>query len=241
MKNGFFITGTDTGVGKTLVTACLAALFREEGIKAIPYKPIQSGTVNRNGGLVAEDVEVYRKVLGLKEKQEMYCTYTLETGVSPHLAAKIEGVNIDFSQIKKQIQLLLDSNDLVLVEGAGGLGVPLADGKEGTLMTADLIQNLNMPLIIVARPGLGTINHTLLTVSYALQKKIPVTGILVNDWPSHPTEMEKDNVAMLEKVCQVPILGFLPELPSPPEEHLKTLWPQIQRMINTQEILTRSK
>lgn len=236
MNRGVFITGTDTGVGKTLVTACLTAFLREKGVQAIPFKPIQSGAIKTQQGLLAEDVAVYRQILDLKEEQNYFCTYALEEPVSPHLAAKKANVHINLFKIQSHFHRLLECHDFVIVEGAGGMGVPLFQKSERVVMTADLIHLLQIPLLIVTQPGLGTINHTLLTLSYAREKGIPVAGILVNNWPDYPTEMERDNIAMIEKICGVPILGLLPRLPEPGSEHVKDLWPKIQQSFSMEPI-----
>lgn len=240
MNRGIFITGTDTGIGKTLVTACLTAFLREKGIHAIPYKPVQSGALKTEEGLLAEDVAVYRRVLGLKEDQNYLCSYALKAPVSPHLAAKKENVHINLFKIQSHFHRLLESHDFVVVEGAGGIGVPLSQDAKRIVMTADLIRLLQIPLLIVTRPGLGTINHTLMTVSYAREKGIHVAGILVNQWPDSPTEMEKDNIDMLEKVCGVPIVGLLPCIPEPVEEKIKDLWPKIRQSFS-KELTIESK
>ncbi|MFM1655312.1 dethiobiotin synthase [Brevibacillus sp. B_LB10_24] len=212
---GVFITGTGTGVGKTLVTAYLAALFRRAGIDAVPYKPIQSGSIRRGEELVAEDVAFYRDVARLPYDQGDLCTYCLEAAVSPHLAAQQAGQTIEPQRIAEQYRRLKAKHQLVLVEGAGGLAVPLAAKPSFVYMTMHLIHLLQVPIILVTQPGLGTINHTLLTVSYARTHHIPVAGLIVNGMPAKPTCMETDNVKMIEKLTQVPVLGILPKFEQP--------------------------
>lgn len=237
MLKGIFITGTDTEVGKTFVTACLTALLREQNMNPIPYKPIQSGAIKTDQGLIAEDVEVYRKVLSFTDTQETYCSYALERPVSPHLAAKQEGRKISFEEIEGHFNALKNNHDFIVVEGAGGLAVPLIQEKDRIHLTGDLIQQLQLPILLVTHPGLGTINHTLLSVSYAKSMGIPVLGLIVNQWPEHPTEMEKDNIQMMEKLCQIPILGLLPSMPAPAEEHIINHWPKIRDSFYTGKLL----
>lgn len=241
MLKGIFITGTDTGVGKTIVTACVTALLQEQKINSIPYKPIQSGAINTGEGLIAEDVEVYRKVLGFTDKQEKYCTYALKAPVSPHLAAKKEGRTLSLKKIEAHFHALKRNHDLVIVEGAGGLGVPLIEEKDRILLTGELIHRLQLPILLVTHPGLGTINHTLLSVSYARSLGIPILGLIVNQWPEHPTEMEKDNIKMMEKLCQIPILGLLPSMPAPAEEYIVNHWPKIRNSFNREKLLALLK
>ena len=237
MLKGIFITGTDTGVGKTFVTACLTTFLREQKMNPIPYKPIQSGAIKTGQGLIAEDVEVYRKVLGFTDKQEKYCSYALERPVSPHLAAKKEGRKISFEEIGGHFNALKNNHDFIVVEGAGGLGVPLIEEKDRIHLTGELIQQLQLPILLVTHPGLGTINHTLLSVSYAKSLGIPVLGLIVNQWPEQPTEMAKDNIQMIEKLCQIPILGLLPSVPAPAEEHILSHWPKIRESFDKEKLL----
>ena len=215
MKKSLFITGTDTGIGKTFVTGYLAALLRNNGINAVPYKPIQSGGINTNGKLLSEDVAFYQSLTSLPYSQEELCTYCLEDAVSPHLAIKKANKNVKIAAIKKQLTKLQAENDFVLVEGAGGLAVPLLDEQERLYMTTDLIRDLQLPLLIVTEPHLGMINHTLMTVAYAQLKEIPIIGFIVNNMPTTPTRMQQDNIEMIEKISGFPILGMIPPMKEP--------------------------
>lgn len=237
MGKGIFITGTDTGVGKTIITAILAALLREEKIDAIPYKPIQSGALKTSAGLIAEDVEIYRSLLGLTENQEKYCSYALEAPLSPHLAAKKAGVSVSYTNIKNHFHTLTSTHELVIAEGAGGLGVPLIEENNRVISTIDFIKELNLPLIIVTHPKLGTINHTLLTVSYAQSQGIPILGLVMNQWPTNPSDMERDNMRMIEKLCSIPFIGTVPCLPEPPVEYIQQNWQEIRQSLSVKNLL----
>ncbi len=216
-----FVTGTGTGVGKTVATGFLTALLQKSGISAVPYKPIQSGAVWQNNRLVAEDVQFYQAVAELSYEQQELCTYCLEAAASPHLAAQQAGTTIDPAIIEEQLHRLSRENRLVLVEGAGGLAVPLAEHSDGTYTTKDLLLQLRLPIVIVAEPSLGTINHTVLTVSYAHAHNIPIVGILVNRMPEQPTDLEKDNLRMIGKLTDVPILGVIPAFAEPLVHNVK--------------------
>ncbi|WP_019120222.1 dethiobiotin synthase [Brevibacillus massiliensis] len=218
---GAFITGTGTGVGKTLVTAYLTALFRRAGIDAVPYKPIQSGGIRRGEELIAEDVAFYRDVAELPYEQADLCTYCLEAAVSPHLAAQQAPQTIEPQRIAEQYRRLKAKHQLVLVEGAGGLAVPLAAKLSFVYMTMHLIQLLRVPIILFTQPGLGTINHTLLTVSYARSHHLPIAGLIVNGMPAKPSSMETNNVQMIEKLSQAPVLGILPKFEQPLVQSVK--------------------
>lgn len=202
---GFFITGTDTEVGKTIITTCLTYALRESGMDVIPYKPVQSGAEQKNGLWVSPDVTCYQSVLPEEEKQ-LY-SYLLKPSFSPHLAAQIDGISIDPQKIVEDFRSLKNKHEQILVEGAGGLAVPIVDEH---YCTTDLIKHLNLPLIIVARPALGTINHTVLTVKYAESLGLPVAGIILNGYHDQPTLGEQDNPGMIEKMTGVKVIGKVP-------------------------------
>jgi dethiobiotin synthetase len=208
--NGVFVTGTDTGIGKTFVTAYLLGILQRSGIKAVPYKPVQSGGRREAGILVAEDIEEYRLAANLPYQQDELCTYCLEEPVSPHLAAKISGVKIDKNRLVNQYLKLQKENDLVIVEGAGGLAVPLAENEDEFYLTKDLIRELNIPVLIVTHPSLGTINHSLLTAEYAKKNDITILGFIINNVSEEESLMEQDNVRMIENLSGVPVIGKIP-------------------------------
>ncbi|MGC4376178.1 dethiobiotin synthase [Fictibacillus sp. Mic-4] len=230
MTNALFITGVDTGVGKTVVTAYLTALIQKEGMKAVPFKPIQSGGIEHAGKLIAEDVQFYKQLAALPYSQEELCTYCLKDAVSPHLAANRSKIEIDRKRIIEQFHQLQKENDFVFVEGAGGLVVPLAEDRKGVYMTADLICDLRLPLLIVTHPELGTINHTLLTIAYAKSKGIPIVGLIFNQMPEEPGFMQEDNINMIQKLSGVPVIGCIPSIAAP-------LIPEMQKKLASKEPL----
>lgn len=203
--NSFFITGTDTDVGKTLATAFLAKYFSQKRINTFPYKPIQSGAFMRNGERVAPDVDFYQKVTGLDLTEDVKKVLLLQAS-SPHLAAKAENVNIDSSFIHSELDRL-NHYDLVFVEGAGGLIVPISE--DGYCMI-NLIHDLSLPVLLVARAGLGTINHTVLSVMAMKQFHIPIAGIIFNRIHEEDIEMEADNKHMITQLTGVSVLGTIP-------------------------------
>lgn len=238
---GLFITGTDTGVGKTLATACLTALLNESGVNTIPYKPVQSGGIATAAGLLAEDVLFYQDVCNLPYTQSQLCSYCLEPAFSPHLAARETGVHIEPARISTQFQQLARSHDVVLVEGAGGLAVPVAETDSGLYMTIDLIRELRLPLLLVTHAGLGTINHTVLTVEYARSHELTVIGLLVNQMPANPTIMQQDNIRMIEKLTGVPVLGTIPELTDASPSGVRQALPDLTQHIQLETILQKIK
>ncbi|MFZ5596946.1 MAG: dethiobiotin synthase [Bacillota bacterium] len=207
MGTGIFITGTDTGVGKTAVTAGLTAAFRKKGINAAGFKPVQSGAIKTADGLVSPDASFYLKVAGNDSHPSGYGMYCLTQPLSPHLAAEMDGVDINPSAIKIRCMELLEKHDMLLVEGAGGICAPLT--RTGYTI-ADLALDLGLPLLVVARPALGTINHTVLTVKYSQMRGLRVLGFVFNGTRRETEAMEKDNAAMIQELTGVPFLGSLP-------------------------------
>ncbi|MDK2820183.1 MAG: dethiobiotin synthetase [Clostridia bacterium] len=207
MAKGYFVVGTDTGVGKTVVTAGLVGALRAKGINAAPFKPVQSGAMRTQEGLKALDVEFYKKVADLPE--DKFNTYTLEPALSPSLAAEISKVTIEPEPILEDFNTLSKNYELILVEGAGGLYVPL---QGTTYLLPDLIKTLNLPLIIVSRPNLGTINHTVMTIKCAEHLEIAVKGVIYNGYDEKTaTPSEKTNPEIIEKITGVPCLGVIPK------------------------------
>ena len=185
--SGYFVTGTDTGVGKTRVTCALAAAWRKR--RVIAAKPIESG-----GG---DDAERIARAAG----HPPICLYRFAQPIAPGVAAEAAGVSFDFDAIRRA--LAEHTHDVMLVEGAGGLLCPLG----GLQTMADLAAYLELPLLIVARSGLGTINHTLLTLSEAKRRRLAVAGVILNEVSPDRTPDEVTNADMIERLGDVPIIG----------------------------------
>ncbi|RKX59096.1 MAG: dethiobiotin synthase [Thermodesulfobacteriota bacterium] len=200
-----FITGTDTEVGKTVVSAILGLAYKMQGINIGYFKPVQSGAK----GYIPPDAKFCQEILDLNISPEKLCAYIFEPPVSPHLAAKWVGIEIDPQYILEYYQKLKNKYDALIVEGAGGLLVPL----KNNFFMRDLIIMLKLPLIIVARPGLGTINHTLLTLECARNAGINVLGIIINRTPLKPDPMIEDNIKTIANMGNIKILAVIPEIP----------------------------
>ena len=183
-----FVTGTDTDVGKTVVAALLTL-----GLDACYWKPIQAGLEPFT------DTDAVRRWTGLPGPQFLPEAYRLRAPMSPHAAAELEGVEIDVARI---VNTELPSDRPVVLEGAGGLMVPL---NEGALMV-DLIGELRVPVILVARTALGTLNHTLLSVSELRRRSIPLVGVVLNG------EEHESNRRAIEEYGDVRVLGRVPPL-----------------------------
>lgn len=203
---GIFVTGTDTGVGKTIVAATLARLLRMNGVKVGVMKPVTSGCREENDELFSDDALLLCQAAGIPYSEDVV-PYRLREPLAPAEAAKSEGVRIDFSHIKEVYQRLATSYDYVIVEGAGGLMVPLSGG----LLIADLAREIGLPLLVVARPGLGTINHTVLTCFAAQQMGLRVAGVIVNGMPDNPGPAEKSAPHHIGSLCGAPVLGIWPQ------------------------------
>ncbi len=200
MKKLIFITATDTGVGKTVATSVLGVLLQSQGINVGVMKPVQCA---------GNDAQLLKKTLGLKESLSIINPIHAPEPLSPHLALKRSKQTFDLKKIRASLKTLSTQYDIVLIEGAGGLMVPLKDGY----YNADLIRDLKAELIIVARLGLGTINHTLLTVHQALRYGLKIKGIIFSDTKAgRKTLPEQTNPNEIEKLSKIKVLGTIPYL-----------------------------
>ena len=186
-KTVYFVTGIDTDAGKSIVTGVLARDWRNSGRKVITQKFIQTGC----SGL-SEDIETHRRLMGIgllpEDLDGTTCPVRFTYPSSPDLASRIDHRPIDFSQIEASTRKLLEKYDTVLLEGAGGLMVPL----EGLYTTIDYIADHHIPVILVTSPRLGSINHTLLSLEACRTRKIDVAMVAYNLWPLTAPELVED-------------------------------------------------
>ena len=214
-----FVTGTDTGIGKTVVTSLLVRFLNDHGKKFIPYKPIQSGAEYHDGEWGAPDPYVYSIINKLDALKDQ-CTYLLKKACSPHLATKYENVQIDFSLIERNIQLLANQADGTIVEGAGGLFVPLTtDGY----CVIDWLEKLRIPTVLVTHAGVGSINHTVLSVEALQSRGIPIAGIIMNHLQEDDKEVTHDNKQMIERLTGIPIICEVPFIAGMTEESMENV------------------
>ncbi len=206
---GVFVTGTDTDVGKTVIAAGLTAALRRRGVPAVYFKPMQSGCPEEGGKLIPTDARLAREVAGLTEPLDLLTPLTLRLPLAPGVAAAREGVVVDLGRVAQAITELASRYEFFVVEGAGGLYVPLIDHE---FLVLDLIRWLNLPLLVVARAGLGTINHTALTVAAAREHGIEVAGIILNRGSKAPGLAEQTNPEVIEAITGRPILARVPEV-----------------------------
>lgn len=199
-----FITGTDTEVGKTVVTATVASCIKSSGKKVAAMKPIQTGTDVQE----ILDIEFIYRVLGEDYIIDDVCPYRFANPLSPKLASEISGDEINIKNILSSFRVLYEKYEHVIVEGAGGIMAPI----KSDYFISDLISDLDIPVIIVARPDLGTINHTLLTVEYAKNKGLKLLGVIINKYPYKPGYAELTNPNEISVISGIPILGIIPEI-----------------------------
>ena len=207
MAKGIFIVGTDTDAGKTIVTAGLMHIMRSNGYNATYFKAALSGAYEVGNELIPGDTKIVSEVSDLKEDYENITPYVYKTSVSPHLAAKLENNPINLDLIKEKFDSLKEKYDYIIAEGSGGIICPLIADERGFYTLENLIKDLNMSVIIVARAGLGTINHTVLTVKYIESLGINIKGIIINNYIEN--FLCNDNIKMIEKITKVPVIGKL--------------------------------
>ena len=207
--SGLFITATDTDVGKTVIIGAIAAAFKARGLHVGVMKPLASGGVaDSRGKLVGEDATFLMRAAGIGESErDRVNPLCLAPALTPAVAARVSGVFVDMPAILREYQVLTESYEPLLVEGVGGITAPLWQDY----LLADFMVELALPVIVVTRPNLGTINHTVLTVEYALHRGLQVAGIIINGWNEGRIGiLEKSNVEYIERLTGVPILGKFP-------------------------------
>lgn len=207
MSKGIFITGTDTGVGKTYVAAGIAAALKQRGIDPGVMKPVETGCRARRGRLIPRDTGMLMKAAGVGDSASLVNPYQFRKPLAPFVAANLEKKKIEPAKIITAFQALSKKHEFMIVEGAGGILVPLSR----TYFYLDLAEDIGLPVLIVARPGLGTINHTLLTITALRQRKITIAGVVINHAEAgKPGLAEKTNPALIEKLSGVKLLGIIP-------------------------------
>ncbi len=222
---GIFVTGTGTEIGKTVVAAVLARSIADHGASVAVFKPALTGmdefpdydeataiaAVGADGADASienlPDHAILRAAARSSQTDDEIAPYRFDPPMSPHLAAGLAGVEIDPDRVMRAARAAADGVDAIVCEGAGGLLVPLA--PSWTMRSCAV--ELGYPLVVVAPPGLGTINHTLLTIESARSVGLKVAAVVLNPWPDDPTPIEADNRATIEALGGVEVLA-LPKL-----------------------------
>jgi dethiobiotin synthetase len=217
---GLFVTGTGTEVGKTVVAAAIARTVAAEGRRVAVFKPAVTGLDDPS----EPDHSLLRRAAGSAQSDEEIAPYRYGPPMSPHLAAEVAGERIDPERLRAAARGAADAADFLVCEGVGGLLVPLAASPP--YLVRDLAADLALPLVVVASPGLGTINHTLLTLEAARSAGLEVAAVVLNPWPEEPDRIalsNRETIAALGEV-RVETLPWLaldrpdswPALPLPP-------------------------
>ena len=205
MKKAYFITGTDTGVGKTLVACALLRAFVKQGKKAVGMKPVAAGCLETPAGVSCEDVENLRAAGNAAAPRELVNPFALTLPVAPHIAAEQAGVEINLEQIDRSFRQLREMADVTVVEGVGGFVVPLNARQD----SADLAEMLGLPVILVVGMRLGCINHALLTAQAIRHKGLSLVAWVANRIDPDMTAFA-ENLHALETRLAAPLLGIIP-------------------------------
>jgi dethiobiotin synthetase len=195
---GLFVAGTDTGVGKTVVAAVLARTLAARGERVAVFKPAVSGL--DEGG--EPDHELLRRAAGSNQTDDEIAPYRYGPPVSPHLGAELAGEVIDPARLRAAVRDAAARADVLIGEGVGGLMVPLTLGY----LVRDLARDVGLPVVVAARPGLGTINHTLLTLEAARGVELEVVLAVLTPWPEEPSEVERSNLETLQRLGGVAVV-----------------------------------
>jgi dethiobiotin synthetase len=197
---GVFVTGTGTEVGKTVVAATVARTLHAQGRQVTVFKPAVTGL--EEGG--EADHELLRRAAASHQSDDEIAPYRYGPPASPHLAAALASERIEPERLRAAAEAAAASGDFLVCEGVGGLLVPLAEGY----LVRDFAADLGLPLIIAASPGLGTINHTLLTLEAARSAGLEVESVVLTPWPGEPDPVELSNRRTLESLAGVPVVSL---------------------------------
>ena len=206
-KNGLFITGTDTGVGKTVVAGAIARILIEQGLKVGVFKPIATGCRRGWDGLVSYDTEFLAHCANSELPLSTITPVGYLTPAAPVVSAHCDGPAINFAKIAAAYKQICRDCDIVIVEGIGGVRVPLT--REFDLL--DLAVEFALPVVIVARPNLGTINHTLMTIDCVCAAKLKIAGVVINGYDATESTIAEDTAGDVITQCSgVNILSVVP-------------------------------
>lgn len=219
-----FVTGTDTGVGKTLVTAALARHFTERGMKVGVMKPVETGVEDVSD--LGADASLLSWAADSKDDVDLISPYRFTEPVAPCQAATFDDRMIDPDEISKAFCSIRKDKDIVLVEGAGGLMVPIRGGY----IMADLARQLEIPLLVITHPRLGTLNHTLLTTFAARAMDLELCGYIVNQMPASPEKAILGTPHLLASLASADLLGVLPEVEGSDHEKIEKLVGEVSKL-----------
>jgi dethiobiotin synthetase len=196
---GLFVTGTDTGVGKSVLAASVCAALAARGERVAAFKPVVTG-LDDEPGEFGHDHELLAAAANAWQAPEDVAPYRFGPPLSPHLAAELAGERIEPARLLEAAR----AHEPLVCEGVGGLMVPITTGY----LVRDLAVDIALPVVVAARTGLGTINHTLLTVEAARTAGLRVAGVVMTLWPEEPAEIERSNRETIERLSRVPVSGL---------------------------------
>ena len=206
---GIFVTGTDTEVGKTVVASAVCASLAARGERVAAFKPVVTG-LDEPAGDWPRDHELLASVANAGQSADEVAPLRFGPAVSPHLAAELAGTPIEPHDLVRAARAAGERADALVCEGVGGLMVPLTPGY----LIRDFALDLHLPLVIAARPGLGTISHSLMSLDVARTAGLEVAGVALTPWPDEPSPMERSNRATIERIGQVPVATLPATSPS---------------------------
>src|SRR4051794_4040204 len=201
---GVFVTGTDTEVGKTIVAAAICAAAVEKGISVAAFKPVVTGLDEPAPDPWPRDHELLARSASAGQHPDEVAPHRYGPAVSPHLAQQLAGEAIDPDALVTKAHAQAERADALVVEGVGGLLVPLA--RE--YLVRDFAGELGLPVVIAARPGLGTISHSLLTIEAARAVALRIQAVVLTPWPDEPSAMERSNMETIERFGEIPVIGL---------------------------------
>ncbi len=237
---GIFITGTDTDAGKTIVAAGLLDLLRSCDIDAAPMKPVQTGCTKKENSFDVPDLDFSIRYSGLEctcEEYDCMAPYRYEPACSPHLAGQLAGYYPSIKEIIVKAERLNEMREFILMEGAGGIMVPLNESE----MMLDLMKKISFPVILVSRTGLGTINHTLMSLQVLKNHGINVLGVIFNNTVSTNSDNKfiiEDNIQTIGRFGKVNVLGVIDNFGEVVENNFNKMKNCFKNNINIEKIIS---
>lgn len=230
-ERGIFVTGTDTGVGKTLVAAGIASLLQSTGMDVGVMKPVATGGKRLSEKLVSEDAILMMEAARSKDAYSLINPVCLPSLMAPIVASKVDRLHVEWETIWSAYKTLRQRHKHLIVEGVGGLLVPITD----SLCVADMAHKMKLPVLIVSRPTLGTINHTLLTIEVARKRRLRIKGVIFNSTRmGSDTLMVDTNKAEIERHSGVPVIATIPYMNTPTPRDIAAF---LKNSIKLQDIL----
>ena len=204
MAKALFITGTGTDVGKTYVSALIAKQLKDDGLDIVYYKAALSGS----NEITDSDAWYVKEKANLTDSYDEMVSYTYKHAYSPHLASQIEGNPVEMKVIKEAYKDISKRHDYMIVEGSGGIICPIRYDKDKKIFLEDIIKELDIPSVIIADAGLGTINSTVLTIEYMMKRKLKINGVILNKFEISNV-MHEDNKQMIEEMTDIKVVGIV--------------------------------